>query len=95
MRDALFNEYTDLAYEYLKAQRGNVIIYISATAKVYFRWMRQEEMVTASTAPLMISCGALSPPIASTTTFVISFILLPPSITKPILLDMTVKINNI
>lgn len=44
--DALFNEYTDLAYEYLKAQRGNVIIYISATAKVYFRWMRQEERVT-------------------------------------------------
>lgn len=44
--DALFNEYTDLAYKYLKEQRGNVIIYISATAKVYFRWMRQEKRVT-------------------------------------------------
>lgn len=43
--DALFNEYTDLAYRYLKKQRDNVVIYISATAKVYFHWMKQKEMV--------------------------------------------------
>lgn len=43
--DALFNEYTDLAYRYLKEQQDNVVIYISATAKVYFHWMKQKEMV--------------------------------------------------
>ena len=43
--DALFNEYTDLAYRYLKKQQDNVVIYISATAKVYFHWMKQKEMV--------------------------------------------------
>lgn len=43
--DALFNEYTDLAYKYLKKQKDNVIIYISATAKVYFNWMKSHEYV--------------------------------------------------
>lgn len=44
--DALFNEYTDLAYRYLKKQQDNVVIYISATAKVYFHWMIQKKIVT-------------------------------------------------
>ena len=43
--DALFNEYTDLAYKYLKKQKDNVVIYISATAKVYFNWMKLHEYV--------------------------------------------------
>ena len=44
--DALFNEYTDLSYKYLKHQSKNVVIYISATAKVFFHWMKQKEIVT-------------------------------------------------
>ena len=44
--DALFNEYTDLSYKYLRHQSKNVVIYISATAKVFFHWMKQKEIVT-------------------------------------------------
>ena len=34
--DALFNEYTDVAYVCIKEQKDNVVVFISATAKVFF-----------------------------------------------------------
>ena len=43
--DALFNEYTDKAYQYIKSQKNSVVIYISATAKVYFRWLQKSGKV--------------------------------------------------
>lgn len=39
--DAIFNEYTDLIYQYLKIQEDSVVIYISATAKSMFSCMRK------------------------------------------------------
>ena len=44
--DALFNEYTDIAYSYIKRLKGRVVIYMSATCKVFFRWMRKSNHVT-------------------------------------------------
>lgn len=41
--DALFNEYTDLAYDFIWRQKESVIIYISATAKVFFYWLKKEK----------------------------------------------------
>lgn len=41
--DALFNEYTDLAYDFIWKQKESVIIYISATAKVFFYWLKKEK----------------------------------------------------
>ena len=43
--DAKFNEYTDTSYRYLQEQTGNVVIFISATAKVFFNYM-QKKIVT-------------------------------------------------
>lgn len=40
--DALFNEYTDKSYRYVMTQEQSVVIYISATAKVFFRWLKKE-----------------------------------------------------
>ena len=48
----------------------------------------------ACTAPLTISSGALSPPIASSATLVISDIFLPPNATENILLENIIKINK-
>ena len=41
--DALFNEYTDLTYDFIWKQKESVIIYISATAKVFFYWLKKEK----------------------------------------------------
>lgn len=39
--DALFNDYTDLSYSFVKSKRKeSVVIYMSATAKVFFRWLK-------------------------------------------------------
>ena len=43
--DALFNEYTDISYHYLYHQKNNVVIYISATAKIYFHWLKKTSRV--------------------------------------------------
>lgn len=37
--DAKFNEYTDVSYNYLMDQKESVVIWISATAKVFFKWL--------------------------------------------------------
>lgn len=42
--DALFNEYTDKSYDYVMKQKGNVRIFISATAKIFFHWMRKNRV---------------------------------------------------
>ena len=44
--DALFNEYTDLSYKYLEEQKACVVIYISATAKVFFNWIKRQKQIT-------------------------------------------------
>lgn len=44
--DALFNEYTDKSYQYVMTQKQSVVIYISATAKVFFRWLKKKELVS-------------------------------------------------
>lgn len=44
--DALFNEYTDKAYKYVITQNQSVVIYISATAKVFFNWMKKRGLVS-------------------------------------------------
>ncbi len=43
--DALFNEYTDLAYKYLLEQKNSVVIFMSATAPAFFRDLQQFKMV--------------------------------------------------
>ena len=43
--DALFNEYTDKSYRYVMTQEQSVVIYISATAKVFFKWLRKRNLV--------------------------------------------------
>jgi len=40
--DAKFNEYTDISYDYLMNQRDSVVIWVSATAKVFFRWLEDK-----------------------------------------------------
>lgn len=43
--DALFNEYTDLAYKFLLEQENNVVIFMSATAPTFFRNLQQFRIV--------------------------------------------------
>lgn len=43
--DALFNEYTDLAYNFLLAQKNNVVVFMSATAPAFFRDLQQFKVV--------------------------------------------------
>jgi hypothetical protein len=45
--DAMFNNYTDLAYDFLMKQvnRNNVVIYMSATAKSFFAMLVNKELV--------------------------------------------------
>lgn len=45
--DALFNDYTDVAYDFVKSQEDKVVIYLSATAKIFFYWLRQQNIVEA------------------------------------------------
>lgn len=40
--DARFNDYTDVSYNFLKRQTGNVVIYVSATAKVFFNHLLKQ-----------------------------------------------------
>lgn len=42
--DARFNDYTDISYNFLKNQSGNVIIYVSATAKVFFNHLLKQKV---------------------------------------------------
>ena len=43
--DALFNGYTDLAYDYIKNSTDSVVIFMSATAKVFFNHLLAEKRV--------------------------------------------------
>lgn len=43
--DAKFNEYTDVSYNYLMDQKESVVIWISATAKVFFKWLVDKNRV--------------------------------------------------
>ena len=43
--DAPFNEYTDLAYNFLLNQKNNVVIFMSATAPAFFKDLRQFKIV--------------------------------------------------
>lgn len=43
--DALFNEYTDLSYNFLLAQKNNVVIFMSATASAFFQDLLQFKLV--------------------------------------------------
>lgn len=43
--DAKFNEYTDVSYNYLMNQKESVVIWISATAKVFFRWLEDKNRI--------------------------------------------------
>ena len=43
--DALFNEYTDLSYNFLLEQKNNVVIFMSATAPTFFRDLQQFKIV--------------------------------------------------
>ena len=44
--DAMFNEYTDLSYDYIQSQKGNVVLFMSATAKVFFHWLTSSKRVS-------------------------------------------------
>ena len=43
--DALFNDFTDLAYNYIKNSKDSVVIYMSATAKVFFNHLLSAKRV--------------------------------------------------
>ena len=43
--DAKFNDYTDVSYDYLMNQKESVVIWVSATAKVFFRWLEDKRKV--------------------------------------------------
>lgn len=48
--DALFNDYTDISFKYLMGQKdnGNVVIFMSATAKSFFNMLRKRKYVKPS-----------------------------------------------
>lgn len=37
--DAKFNEYTDISYDFLMKQKNSVVLWVSATAKIFFKWL--------------------------------------------------------
>lgn len=37
--DSKFNEYTDVSYDFLMKQKDSVVIWVSATAKTFFKWL--------------------------------------------------------
>ncbi|MBQ6995618.1 MAG: hypothetical protein IJN64_14195 [Lachnospiraceae bacterium] len=43
--DAKFNEYTDVSYDFLIKQKNSVILWVSATAKIFFRWLADKGKV--------------------------------------------------
>lgn len=48
--DSSFNYYTDIIYEYLLEQHGNVVVYMSATAKSLFGMLRKQGYVKSDRA---------------------------------------------
>lgn len=43
--DAKFNEYTDVSYDFLMKQKQSVVLWVSATAKTFFRWLADKGKV--------------------------------------------------
>lgn len=43
--DAMFNDYTDIAYKYVMKQKNAVVLLVSATAKAYFGWLIAKKKV--------------------------------------------------
>lgn len=43
--DAKFNEYTDVSYNFLMKQKESVVLWVSATAKIFFRWLADKGKV--------------------------------------------------
>ena len=43
--DAKFNEYTDVSYNFLMKQKQSVVLWVSATAKTFFRWLADKGKV--------------------------------------------------
>jgi len=43
--DALFNDYTDVSYNYIMQQKESVVIFVSATAKTFFSSLKREQLV--------------------------------------------------
>ncbi len=43
--DAKFNEYTDVSYNFLMKQKDSVVLWVSATAKTFFRWLADKGKV--------------------------------------------------
>ena len=43
--DAKFNDYTDVSYNYLMKQEQSVVLWVSATAKTFFRWLEDKNKV--------------------------------------------------
>lgn len=43
--DAKFNEYTDVSYEFLMKRKDSVVLWVSATAKTFFRWLADKGRV--------------------------------------------------
>ena len=43
--DALFNDYTDVAYDYVMKQKESVVIFVSATAKKFFQYLKNTNKV--------------------------------------------------
>ena len=43
--DAKFNEYTDVSYEFLMKRKDTVVLWVSATAKTFFRWLSDKGKV--------------------------------------------------
>lgn len=44
--DSLFNSYTDLSFDYVLHQKQATVIFISATAKVFFNWLKVKGKVS-------------------------------------------------
>lgn len=45
MTDATFNDYTDVSYNYIMKQKESVVLFISATAKTFFRYLIESNKV--------------------------------------------------
>lgn len=43
--DAKFNDYTDVPYNYLMKQKESVILWVSATSKIFFKWLEDKGKV--------------------------------------------------
>ncbi|WMC93207.1 DEAD/DEAH box helicase family protein [Kineothrix sp. MB12-C1] len=43
--DAKFNDYTDISYDYLMKQKQSVVLWVSATAKIFFNYLENKNKV--------------------------------------------------